>query len=40
MTEATYQASRLTKNLRECMNELYYWTNTVDELPIVAPDSP
>ena len=33
----TYQASRLTKNPREGVNELYYWVNTLDELPIVVP---
>jgi hypothetical protein len=34
---ATYQASRLTKNSRKCVNKLYYRTETLDELPIVVP---
>ena len=33
----TYQARRLTKNSREGVDELDYWTNTVNELPISVP---
>ena len=37
MSGATYQASCLTKNPREGVNDLYYRTKTFDELPIVVP---
>ena len=37
MSGATYQASCLTKNSREGVNDLYYRTKTFDELPIVVP---
>ena len=37
MSDATYQASCLTKNPREGVNDLYYRTKTFDELPVVVP---
>lgn len=37
MSGATYQASCLTKNPREGVNDLYYRTKTFDELPVVVP---
>ena len=37
MSDATYQASCLTKNPREGVNDLYYRTKRFDELPVVVP---
>ena len=37
MSDATYQATCLTKNPREGVNDLYYRAKTFDELPIVVP---